>query len=456
MRKRLTLIVSAISLIILCYSCKSSYRKQETQKSNNENFVKVDGAKFTVNKNPYYFVGTNFWFGAYLGADTDYGNRERLLRELDRLKENGITNLRIVAASEESDFSLPLDPPFQYKDGSYNEELLHGLDFLLAEMGKRNLRAVMVLNNYWDWSGGMSEYVSWATGEDVVDPTAMENGDWGKFLDFSARFYQLEEAQKRYRKYIAMLIERKNTYSGKLYKNDPAIMTWELANEPRPSLEGDPEESIKIFSNWIHETASYIHSLDKNHLVTTGSEGSKGTINSLDYALQAHKSEFIDYMTFHLWPKNWGWYKPEEPSTLASTKENTTRYINEHIELARKLNKPATLEEFGFMRDDEKYAPDDSVEARNEYYQFVFQIVENAVQEDSPLAGSNFWGYGGEGRARHEDHKWRLGDNMYLGDPYSEAQGLNSVYDTDESTLEIISKHSKRLEELSKNKSGNQ
>lgn len=437
--KKLALVISAISLFTIFYSCQSDRA-----------FVKVEGTNFMVEETPYYFVGTNFWFGAYLGADTDYGNRDRLLRELDRLEKNGIKNLRVVAASEESDFSLPLDPPFQYKDGRYNDDLLEGLDFLLAEMGKRDMRAVLVLNNYWDWSGGMSEYVSWATGEGVVDPTAMEKGNWGDFLDFSARFYQLEAAQERYRKYIAMLINRENTFSNKLYKNDPSIMTWELANEPRPSQEGDPEESMKIFSKWIHETASYIHSLDSNHLVTTGSEGSKGSLNSLDYARQAHESEYIDYMTFHLWPKNWGWYKPEQPSTLAATKDSTNQYINEHIELARQLNKPATLEEFGFMRDGEKHAPENPIEARNEYYQFVFEIVENAMKQGSPLAGSNFWGYGGEGRAKHEDHKWRLGDNMYLGDPYSEAQGLNSVYDTDKATLDIISEHAKNLEDFSK------
>jgi mannan endo-1,4-beta-mannosidase len=75
----------------------------------------------------------------------------------------------------------------------------------------------------------------------------------------------------------------------------------------------------------------------------------------------------------------------------------------------------------------------------------------------SPLAGTNFWGWGGEGRAQHPDHQWRVGDKTYLGDPYSEPQGLNSVYNDDKSTLDIISKYAKELESLSsdpkKNKS---
>ena len=39
--------------------------------------------------------------------------------------------------------------------------VLDGLDYFLAEMGKRDMKAVMVLNNFWQWSGGMGQYVSW-------------------------------------------------------------------------------------------------------------------------------------------------------------------------------------------------------------------------------------------------------------------------------------------------------
>lgn len=77
-------------------------------------------------------------------------------------------------------------------------------------------------------------------------------------------------------------------------------MAWQLANEPRPSKEGKPEESMKVFSKWVDETASFINSIDNNHLVSTGSEGNKGNLNNWDYARQAHESKAIDYITIHL------------------------------------------------------------------------------------------------------------------------------------------------------------
>lgn len=441
MKTKYISLILVLAVASLFYSCKTSH-----------DFVKVKGTNFVIKQKPYYYVGTNFWYGAYLGADADYGNRSRLIQELDQLKKLGVKNLRVAAASEESNFAYPLSPPFQYKDGSYNEKLLQGLDFLLSEMAKRNMRAVLFLNNYWEWTGGMGEYVSWATGENVPDPTKDKKYTWDDFINFAARFYKIEEAQNRYHKYIDMLVKRVNIYRKKTYKKDPAIMAWELANEPRPAKESNAEENMQAFGKWVDGTASFIHSIDPNHLVTTGSEGEKGTLNNWDYARQAHESKHVDYVTMHLWPKNWGWYKADNPGSMEATKQKTTEYIASGIKIARQLYKPIVLEEFGFVRDGEKYSPESPVAARNEFYQFVFQLVQDSIKNGSPLAGNNFWGWGGQGRAQHADHQWMVGDKTYLGDPYSEPQGLNSVYDSDKSTLEIISKYAKELEDMSSKK----
>ena len=56
-----------------------------------QGFVKVSNTHFVINNKPYYYVGTNFWYGAYLGAAAAYGNRPRLLRELDHLQKLGVT-----------------------------------------------------------------------------------------------------------------------------------------------------------------------------------------------------------------------------------------------------------------------------------------------------------------------------------------------------------------------------
>ena len=91
-------------------------------------FVRVDGQRFVLGGESYRFAGTNVWYGAYLGAPTAYGNRDRLRKELDTLASLGLTNLRVLGASELSPLKNSLTISFRTAT-SYNEDLLQGLDF---------------------------------------------------------------------------------------------------------------------------------------------------------------------------------------------------------------------------------------------------------------------------------------------------------------------------------------
>ena len=46
------------------------------------------------------YIGTNFWYGPLLAADTDTGNQDRLALELDSLKSMGVTNLRVLVGGD--------------------------------------------------------------------------------------------------------------------------------------------------------------------------------------------------------------------------------------------------------------------------------------------------------------------------------------------------------------------
>lgn len=54
-----------------------------------------------------------------------------------------------------------VEPTLQMKPSVYNDAIFDGLDFLLAEMGKRNMKAVLFFTNSWEWSGGYSQYLNW-------------------------------------------------------------------------------------------------------------------------------------------------------------------------------------------------------------------------------------------------------------------------------------------------------
>jgi mannan endo-1,4-beta-mannosidase len=389
--------------------------------------VTVTNGKFMLNGQPYYFVGTNFWQGMNLGVEGSNGDRDQLTAELDHLQRIGVTNLRVMASSEGPNTEpYRMVPALMISPGVYDESVLDGLDFFIAEVGKRNMRAVMVLNNYWQWSGGMAQYVSWHEGTSIPYP-----GDWGEFIDYSARFYACDECQRWYLDHIKMIITHINPYTGLRYRDDPTVFAWELANEPR-----------RYPYSWIDETAAYIKSLDPNHMVTTGSEGTPPG-ETQDFQ-RTHAGAHIDYATIHIWPQNWGWYDPKNPATYEQAEQNALEYLRKHVFDMAVLNKPLVIEEFGLARDWEPvhdiYNPQSSVLYRDRFYKAMFKEVYDLILKDAPIAGDNFWAWGGASRP---------GDN-WLGDPPHETPGWYSVYDTDESTITIISAHASDLMHIMK------
>ncbi|NJO70160.1 MAG: cellulase family glycosylhydrolase [Bacteroidetes bacterium] len=149
-------------------------------------------------------------------------------------------------------------------------------------------------------------------------------------------------------------------------------MSWQLANEPRGGEGTNGSKTIDDYFRWIDQSAAYIHSLDPNHLVSTGSEGAMGTKGNAVNFEKAHQSKHVDYLTFHLWAKNWGWFNGYRYNeTLENSKTNAARYINEHVEVAKKLGKPIVMEEFGIDRDSSRCMPGTPVTARDAYFSFI-------------------------------------------------------------------------------------
>jgi len=376
---------------------------------------------------PYYFIGANFWQGMNLGVNGPSGNRILLEQDLDQLQQLGVTNLRVMASSEGPNTEPHrMVPALMDSPGKYNPSVLDGLDYLLAEMGKRGMKAVMVLNNYWQWSGGMGQYVSWHEKTPIPYP-----GDYGIFIAYVGKFYSCEECQTWYRNHIEAMINHTNSYTGLKYRDDPTIFSWELANEPR-----------RYPINWINNTAAYIKSLDPNHMVTTGSEGTPP--GESQNFIETHKGPDIDYSTIHIWPQNWGWYDPKNPDSYATGEANSIRYFQKHAVEAATLGKPLVLEEFGLARDwdplQDIYNPNSPTTFRDKFYVAMFGQVAYAISIGEPAAGANFWAWAGGARPGYP----------WIGDPPHETPGWYSVYNTDATTLEIIAEYAAKMAQVGK------
>ena len=405
-------------------------------------FVKREGTAFRIDGKPYRYAGTNMWYAAFLGADAPIGNRARLSREFDRLVGLGIDNVRIAGSAELSPLKNSVTPGFRDKSSTYNETLLRGLDHALAEMGNRNMKAVIYLTNFWEWSGGMATYNYWTNGGHFINMNDPAH-PWPEFADFSSQFYQNAPAVAMYHDYVRAVVTRRNTVTGKLYAEDPAIMAWQLSNEPRP---GGSEAAIKrqlpAYLAWIASTARLIKSLDPNHLVSTGSEGPQSCNGDVDCVVQAHSSPDVDYVTSHIWPQNWSWADPKDLSgTFPTVERNTADYIAKSVEIARRAGKPLVIEEFGFPREGGSFGPAVPTTNKDRFYKLIYSAVEESIRTGGIIQGSNFWGWGGEGRAQHADYHFVRGDTSYLADPPHEPQGWYSVLDSDATTQALIRAH---------------
>lgn len=409
-------------------------------------FVAVENTHFVRHGKPYYIAGTNFWYGTHLGAPAGAGQRARLRSELDRLKALGINNVRVLAVSEKTTMKSAVSPAFTQAPGQYDEALMQGLDFLLAELAGRDMTAVLYLTNFWQWSGGMTQYLNWFTGSAAHDPNVSR--DFERFTTENTRFYTNARAQKEFRNVIAHVVGRVNTVTGTPYRDDPTIMSWQLANEPRAGTNDATAAEKAAYVQWVADTARYIRSLDDRHMVSTGSEGLPGSANDARVFLDAHRSPDIAYLTYHMWPANWGWFDPKQPrQTWDGMMDKSLQFLNVHIDYARQLGKPIVLEEFGLNRDGGKFDPKAPTTVRDRFYGEVFGLVQRRAAAGDPIAGWNFWAWGGAGRAANADYWWRPG-NDFVGDPPQEEQGLYSVFDSDTSTLEVIRTAAQRLRAL--------
>lgn len=406
-------------------------------------YVVVRDGAFFRGAEEYRYIGANFWYGPILASEGQGGDRARLRRELDAMQRLGITNLRVLVGAEGSDERpTHIRPILQPRPGEYNDTLLLGLDYFMAELERRQMTAVLYLTNSWEWSGGFGAYLEWAGHGPAVEPS-----DWQGFLDYHSRFVSDERALEMSLRHTAFIVGRTNTVTGRPYSESPALMAWELANEPRAFSRR--QEVKQAFLEWARSQAALIKSIDPNHLVTTGSEGLYGCEVDMDLFRQLHTLPDIDYACIHIWPHTWGWMGQFRSPTAAAREANgvdgtergfesacreSLRYIDEARKALEGSGRPLVIEEFGYPRDGYAISRESTTRCRDRFYDFIFR----QVTKERKAAGCNFWGWGGEAKPAHA--WWQEGDD-YTCDPNHEEQGLYSVFATDRSTLHVIHKY---------------
>jgi mannan endo-1,4-beta-mannosidase len=146
----------------------------------------------------------------------------------------------------------------------FNEEAFIALDRILALANQIGIRLIIPLVDNWKWLGGVPQYAGFRNKQPE---------------DFWTDSLLIAD----FKKTIAFVLTRKNTFTGIPYSEDKAILAWETGNE----LYSPPA--------WTAQIAAYIKSMDTNHLVLDGTGASMlqdEVINQPDIdLLQTHHYE---------------------------------------------------------------------------------------------------------------------------------------------------------------------
>jgi len=338
-----------------------------------DDFVRVEDGNFVVGGKRFVFAGWNQWevLEAASAAPPPFRHlplpgREHIVRVFNEAVTSGMKVVRMWAHTITEGHAAQTSP------GVWNEQVLEGMDFVLAEAGKRGLRIVWALVDNWYPVGGVDNYVEWSE-------TAEKHQD----------FFTDELAMRFYKEMFETLATRVNTITGVKYRDDPTIMAWNLANEAR--CQGCDS---KVMHRWIRVMCKHLKQVDPNHLVGIGYEGFYGPDSGLtagnpglggsdwaskegqDFVANA-KIKCVDYVGIHVWPDDWNFMGTDFQR----------KFIQQHIDDAKNNvpGKPFVLEEFGkIVEDKEKHVE------RNKYFEAAYGVAEEAAKKGE-LQGTLFW-----------------------------------------------------------------
>ncbi|CAL5227333.1 g10275 [Coccomyxa viridis] len=330
--------------------------------------VAPDG-NFALNCQKVFIAGWNQWevVEAAAGAPITHGatlptgvTGPQLIRTLwDTAVENNLNLVRFFAFGVSPEYALQPSP------GQYSEAIFRGLDYALEQLRTRGLKAILAITDNWQAVGGADQYVKWCGGSGHSD------------------FFSNGNCMQLYKNFANTLISRVNTVNGRVYASGPLRF---------PSVQ-----------SWIATMAAYVKGLDPNHLLSVGSEGFYSPADTAQAGAdpQGAKSwalsqgqDFIannqvpqiDFATVHrhvhlgIWVDNW----------FDDDINFQRNWVRQHASDGGFLGKPVLLEEFGKWI---KGGTSANLAERDEFYQAVYQEVQNSAQAGGPLKGAAFWNF---------------------------------------------------------------
>lgn len=271
-----------------------------------DGFVAAGGGGLHLGGRPFRFLGTNCYFLQEEGAREALGwegYRGRVDEALGKAAGLGIRVVRAWAFNDDPGNPAAIQPA----PGRLAPAGLAGIDLALLAARTHGVRLLLSLVNYWSDYGGVSSYLRWH----------------GLPPDEPLRFFSDRAVVAHYSEHVEALLGRRNPLTGLRWGEDPAVLGWELANEPRGGEQ---------MAAWVDALLPVVRRAAPRHLVSTGGEGRNDAFETT--------LPMVDLASVHLYPEEWGWPR----RTMVA---DGVRWIERHAALAGAAGKPLVIGEFG-------------------------------------------------------------------------------------------------------------
>jgi len=212
------------------------------------NFITHSGAKLYDGEREFRFISFNI--PNLLIIEDNLGFAEiNPWRLPDRFEiEDAFRTIRALGGTVVRTYVLPVRrpddtenvPKYVLGPGQFNEETFRVMDQVLALANEFGVRLIIPFVDNWKWMGGRMHYAAFRDKQ-------------------SDDFWTDPQLKEDYRETVRFVLNRINTLTGTIYKDEKAILAWELGNE---IWQAPPE--------WIAEMSVYVKSFDRNHLLNDG------------------------------------------------------------------------------------------------------------------------------------------------------------------------------------------
>jgi len=190
------------------------------------------------------------------------------------------------------DHGIPVHIPARR---TYNEEAFRCLDRVLALAREYEVRLIIPFI--------ASQSFARVRGVDEFAALAGKPG---------SAFWTDPEVKEDFKHFLHFVLNRRNTLTGVLYKDDPAILAWQLGNEfgSYPyDRQLDPKPWSRLILAWSLEMATYLKQQDPRHLVMEAGGCDRAAL------LQADAIDIISDHLYEYWNRLGG--RPTELGPLA-------------------------------------------------------------------------------------------------------------------------------------------